>query len=228
MISFFLNHSLFFILSFLVWHFNRFATEREKRLSLENEKLQMEMDALKSQISPHFLFNALNNIYTLSLLKSDDAPKMIASLSSLLRYFIYEGSKDLVYLNSELDAITNYIEMQRFRRIPGEANIGFEVNGETTDMKVPPLLIINLIENAFKHGDIVEVPSGWVRIDIKTEGSLLTVSVANSHKKTNKTDGIGLTNLKSQLDLLFDGNYTLTINETEDLFEVNLKFNGFK
>jgi LytS/YehU family sensor histidine kinase len=223
-ISFVLNHSLFIFISYIVWFFNKYFTEKQLRLQLENEKLQTEMMLLKSQISPHFLFNALNNIYTLTLIKSDNAPKMLATLADILRYFLYEGSKKQTSLTSEIEIIHKYLEIQKFRQIEGMNNIIFNVSNENPEKQVPPLLFITLIENAFKHGDIIENKNGFVTIDLATTRNKIEFVIANSFQFKANNQGIGLNNLESQLKNLFGDNYQFKIEDSNSIYKVSLSF----
>jgi sensor histidine kinase YesM len=225
-VSFLLNHSLFIFISYIVWFFNKYLSEKQMRLQLENEKLQLEMSLLKSQISPHFLFNALNNIYSLTLIKSDDAPKMLSSLSDLLRYFIYESNKKRTFLTSEIELINKYIEIQKYRQVAGMCNILFNVSGDISGVQVPPLLFILLVENAFKHGDIIENKNGFVNINLSVNEGKIDFTVANSFQPNEKGNGIGLKNLESQLKNLFNNNYQLKIESNHSIFKVSMSFYG--
>ncbi len=224
--SFLLNNSLFIVISYFVWYFNKFEQEKQKRLQLENEKLQSEMMLLKSQISPHFLFNTLNNIYTLTLLKNDNAPKMLSVLSDILRYFIYEGNKEFVFLDSEIEVINKYIQLQKYRLIPGMNNINFKVTGNTSTIKVPPLLFITLIENAFKHGNIVEVETGFITIEFLIIDNKIIFNMSNSFEPKNITNGIGLKNIKAQLNNLYGKKHELVITSLNNIFTANLLLNA--
>lgn len=220
--SFLLNHLLFILISYFVWYFHKFELEKQKRLQLENEKLQSEMMLLKSQINPHFLFNALNNIYSLTLLKSDDAPKMLSALSDILRYFLYEGNKKDVLLESELKMISKYIQIQKFRQIPGMNNISLKVLGKTSNIKVPPLIFMTLIENAFKHGDILDDKNGHVDIKVNAIGNEINFVIINSFHPKEKNSGIGLKNIRSQLEILYGKNYEMDTTEENNNFHVTL------
>ncbi len=223
-ISFLLNHILFFIISYFVWHYNKYITEKEVRFEAEKQKLQTEMLLLKSQISPHFLFNSLNNIYSLSLIKSDDAPKMISTLSNILRYFIYEGSKEKVFLEAEISTIKEYLKLQEIRQIAGKNNIELRISESTSNIEIPPLILISLVENSFKHGNIIEDKNGFVRISINFENKKVRFEISNSYVNKNIKKGIGLSNIKSQLDLIFASNYELNINSDNNIFKVTLIF----
>ncbi|MBI1838214.1 MAG: histidine kinase [Flavobacteriia bacterium] len=220
--SFLLNHLLFILMSYFVWYFKKYEEEKRNRLQLENEKLQAEMLLLKTQISPHFLFNALNNIYSLTLLKSDDAPKMLATLSDILRYFLYEGSKRSVFLDAEIEIISKYIQIQKYRRIPGMNNIEFKIEGISSNLKVPTLIYLTLIENAFKHGDVIENEKGFVSIKFEITPIEILFTIENSFVPHSSNEGIGLTNVKSQLDILFKENYRFDISKTATNFKIIL------
>jgi len=225
-LSFLLNHTLFIVISFLAWHFNQFQQEKQRRLQLENNQLQSEILLLKSQINPHFLFNALNNIYSLTLLKSDDAPKMLATLSDILRYLIYEGGKESILLATEIEIIEKYIALQKFRKIPGKDNIRFSVVGDLTEIKTPPLLFINLVENIFKHSDIAERTDSFVEIQFTINELEIAYKSTNSFQPKAMEAGVGLKNTISQLDLLFEDSYQLVIEQENNVYQLNLIFNG--
>ncbi|MDH4472763.1 MAG: sensor histidine kinase [Fluviicola sp.] len=224
--SFLLNNSLFIVIAYFVWYFNKFEQEKQKRLQTENEKLQSELLFLKSQINPHFLFNSLNNIYTLTLLKNDNAPKMLAALSEILRYFIYEGNKETVFLDAEIEVISKYIELQKYRQIVGMNNIHSEVVGSTSGLKVPPLLFITLIENAFKHSDIIEDATGFVDIRFNITEDKIEFKISNSYHPKEKSEGIGLKNVESQLAILYGENYVFNVTEENNNFTINLCLYG--
>lgn len=223
-ISFLLNHILIFIISYFVWHYNRYINEKEKKFEAEKQKLQTEMLLLKSQISPHFLFNSLNNIYSLSLMKSDDAPKMISALSNILRYFIYEGDKDRVYIDAEISIIKEYIQLQKIRQVAGANNIIFETGKGISNIEIPPLILISFVENAFKHGNIVDNKGGFVNISINYNNDRVLFEISNSFINKRVNAGIGLKNIKAQLDLIFSSNYELKINSDNNIYRVTLEF----
>lgn len=225
-LSFLLNHSLFILISFFVWYFKQFQQEKQRRLELENKQLQSELLLLKSQINPHFLFNALNNIYSLTLLKSDDAPKMLATLSDILRYLIYDGGKKTVLLATEIEIIEKYIAIQQFRKILGKDNIHFSVIGDYSTIQVPPLIFINLVENIFKHSDIAERTDSFVEIQFTINELEISYKSTNSFQPKAMEAGIGLKNTISQMDLLFGDRYQLFIGQENNVYQLNLSFNG--
>jgi sensor histidine kinase YesM len=223
-ISFFLNHALFIFISFLVWNFENYQKAKQKAWELEKEKLNLKMLLLKSQVTPHFFFNTLNNIYALSLLKSDDAPTLIALLSDLMRYFVYDGSKEEVELKQEMIMLNKYLEIQQLRDLKGTSSLDFQ--HLDLSLKFPPLLLITLVENAFKHGDIQEEANGYVRIEMFSVDKEITFSVQNSYIKKDKKKGIGLQNFKAQVEVLFGLEYDLQIIEEANCFTTILKVNG--
>ncbi len=198
---------------------------KELSLKMEHEKLSSEMALLKSQISPHFLFNTLNNIYSLAFVKSDDAPTMIAVLADVLRYLIYESTVDRVLLSSEIEILEKYLKIQELRRIPGGANNTVTIVGDTENTKVPPLIMITLAENVFKHGSIISDEDGFVNIEVKVVNNHVSYYIENSYINNQKKPGIGLKNIQNQLDLLFGDDYTLEIKTDDQVFSVNLVFN---
>jgi sensor histidine kinase YesM len=221
-ISFLLNHLLFILMSYFVWYFNKFEYEKRKSLRLANEKLQSEILLLKSQVSPHFLFNGLNNIYALALLKSDDTPKMISTLSDILRYFLYKGNEKEIYLSEEIEIIEKYILMQKFREISGMKNISFEVKGNPQELKIPPLIYISLIENAFKHGDVSANQNGFVAISFHCSPTKLEFEIKNSYIEKEVIEGIGIKNVKDQLNLIFENRHELIISQQNCIYGLKL------
>ncbi len=200
----------------------------ELSLKVEHEKLSSEMALLKSQISPHFLFNTLNNIYSLAFVKSDDAPTMIAVLADVLRYLIYESTVDRVMLSSEIEILQKYLKIQELRRIPGANNSNLQIIGTPEQIKVPPLILITLAENVFKHGSIISEEDGYVNIEVKIDENQVTYYLENSYVKTKSAPGIGLKNIRGQLDLLFGESYKMDIKEEIDqgIFKVKLVFSS--
>lgn len=221
--SFTLNYILYILISFLYWYVMLFFQEKQNRLSLQNEKLQAELLFLKSQVSPHFLFNSLNNIYSLSVTKHDHAPIMIEKLSDILRYVIYEGNKQNVLLEREVELINNYIELQLLKKLKAEKNISIGINGVNSSQKISPLILINIVENCFKHSDIAYNEFAFLKIEIQVKDNLLYFGAANSFKESNKTQGIGLENIKQQLQHYYPEKHQLTINSTNGVFKIELQ-----
>jgi len=200
--------------------------QQEKiRKELENQKLQAELSFLKLQVNPHFLFNALNNIYSLAVMeKSKRTGDSIMKLSDLIRYMLYEkeDEENKVSLDTEIRHINSFIDLQKLRYTE-DIYIEFSIEGETTGKKIPPLLLFPLIENSCKHG-IVNNPEKAVSIQIKVTDHLFDFLIHNfkNDYQKDETGGIGLENVRKRLALLFPNRHTLDIKETSREFSVEL------
>ncbi len=223
MLSYSISFLLFSFISWLYWNYTEFQSQKEEKLILANEKLKMEMNQLKAQISPHFLFNSLNNIYSLTLSGHADAPVLVEKLSEILRYLVYEGENERVPLPNEVQLIENYIETYRIQRIKAAKNIVFKSSGVEIKHQIIPLTLITLVENGFKHGDLKTNPEGYfyINMNVTTEGQLL-FDATNSKGKTNGKPGIGLSNLTQQLELSYPEKYTLNYDDKPDCYSVKL------
>ncbi|CAI8205220.1 MAG: Sensor histidine kinase YpdA [Formosa sp. Hel1_33_131] len=207
------------------------SLKEQKRVTvLEKTQLETELLFLRSQISPHFFFNTLNNIYSLSIEKSDKTPKLILRLSELMRYLLYETKSKRQSLEKEIICIQNYLDLEQIRY--GDLlNINTQIRGNITDKKIAPMLLLSFIENAFKHG--ANKTNGDVKIDIdfKIVENFLYFTISNPlAETTNKifdtknSSGIGLKNVKKRLELGYQPNdYSLVIDSTNKLFVVKLK-----
>ncbi|MDR6785902.1 two-component system LytT family sensor kinase [Pedobacter africanus] len=187
-----------------------FGSERIQR-DLVSEKRDMELQFLKSQLNPHFLFNSLNNIYSLAYQKSDKTADAILKLSEIMRYMIYESNDSWVSLSKEITYVQSYIELQKLRFKDGAA-VEFTVNGEIDDQPVVPLILISFVENAFKHG-VANDPKDPIRINIIANQKILHFSISNKKNKHNKDQmgGVGLNNVERRLQLLYPDRYKLNI-----------------
>jgi len=201
--------------------------QQEKiRKELENQKLQAELSFLKLQVNPHFLFNALNNIYSLSVMeKSNKTGQSIMKLSELMRYVLYEkeDTENRVSLDKEIRHINSYIDLEKLRH-PGDVYINFSIEGDTNGKRIVPLLLFPLIENACKHGILTNAQKP-VDINLKVTDHQLNFSIENSINSYQKDEvgGIGLPNVHKRLDLLYGKKYTLDVSKTADRFIVNLQ-----
>ncbi|UPL47618.1 sensor histidine kinase [Hymenobacter sublimis] len=196
------------------------------RRDLENKQLTAELAFLKSQVSPHFLFNTLNNIYSLAQLKSDDTPEAIMQLSQLMRYMLYESAAARVPLARETEYLRTYIDLQRLRLDPEEVDIRFTVDGPLDGHLIEPMLLIPFVENAFKHG-ISAQNFSRIAVNLIVREDQLLFTVQNSRfPRTGGHDpnsGIGLPNVRQRLHLLYpDGRHQLHVEETDDEFMVEL------
>ncbi|WP_246862689.1 sensor histidine kinase [Pedobacter sp. KBS0701] len=202
----------FFMISSCIIKFtiDWFGSERIQR-NLESERREMELQFLKSQLNPHFLFNSLNNIYSLAYQKSDKTADAIMKLSEIMRYMIYESNTPTVALSKEVDYLTSYIELQKIRFKDG-AYIELTLNGEIDNQKIVPLMLISFVENAFKHG-VVTDPAEPVKINIIANQKILHFSVVNKKNQQNKDaqGGVGLTNVERRLQLVYPDRYKLNV-----------------
>ncbi|WP_310556014.1 histidine kinase [Flavobacterium sp.] len=180
---------------------------REKQQLLEKEKLETELNFLKAQINPHFLFNTLNNIYALAIKKSDQTPDVVIKLSKLLRFVLYETKATRIAINKEIQFLNDYIELEKIR-YNNRLKIEFNYKIDSDSATIVPLLLIPFVENAFKHGASETISKGFIKIQLKVENNELFFQVDNTFEYVSENeirDGIGLKNLKRQLELMYPG-----------------------
>ena len=197
------------------------ALKKEK--ALVEEKLQSELKFLRSQTNPHFLFNTLNNLYHLARKNNSKTPDAILKLSGLMRFMLYECSAATIPIQKEIGLIHDYIELEKLR-YNERLKIKFTVDIENDGQEIAPLLLMPFVENAFKHGASESTGNIWVHIFLKIKNGVLEFSVKNSKDSTEaeKEEGIGLKNIKRQLDLIYPG-HVLEIKNAENEFGVFLK-----
>ncbi|MDB5156617.1 MAG: signal transduction histidine kinase, LytS [Mucilaginibacter sp.] len=219
------THTSLYILLTVALKFSIDWYEQSKLMQeIRVEKLQTEVNYLRSQINPHFLFNALNNLYALTIKKSDLAPDVVLKLSELMEYMLYESDADFVPLEREINYLRNYLALERIRH-GNEADIQLTVTGEADECSLPPFLILPLVENAFKHGISQTIQNAYLHIDLAITDELI-VKVTNNKsnfQKDGETGGIGLANLKKRLILLYPDKHVLDITDGPIQFEVLLK-----
>jgi LytS/YehU family sensor histidine kinase len=214
--------------------------EKEKRTKIEieelkREKAESELKFLKTQINPHFLFNALNNIYTMTYIGDKSAHEKIATLSDMLRYVLYDCESDLIPLDKEVKYISSYIEFQQLKT-ERKQNITFLYNKENENYMISPMLLIPFIENGFKHSGIEKDRSGFVSILLSQTKEKLLFTVKNSHSgekmpvKPPKDRGIGIENVINRLELLYPGKYLLDVRADNHEYSIYLELfsNEFK
>ncbi|NLA23926.1 MAG: histidine kinase, partial [Bacteroidales bacterium] len=192
---------------------------------LEKLKLEAELDFLKMQMNPHFLFNTLNGISTLTKTNPDKAYDTIILLSDLLRYQTYECSGNLVLLSSEIKYLQQYLALQSLR-FP-KAKIDFQIEGQITGLTIFPFIFSTFVENAVKHGVEKVKDNAYIRIVIEILNKRVNFLVENTKTSDiqDKTTGVGLKNVKRRLDLLYSKDYNLKIEEKDDLYIVKLNLN---
>lgn len=195
--------------------------------SLKQEKLAAELKFLKAQIHPHFLFNTLNNLYALTLKKSSKAPEVVLKLSELLDYMLYECNVPKVTLEKEIAMLENYIALEKIR-YGDDLKIDFKIDNEVKGLLISPMLLLPLVENAFKHGVSKEIHEKLIEINLNTNKGLLEFSIENSkdsksiNSKNSYTEGIGLRNVIRRLELVYKDKHQLKIDDKGGSFKVLL------
>jgi len=204
-------------------------TKQRQYLAATSEMLlENELKYLRSQIQPHFFFNTLNNLYSLTIDKSDKAPDLILKLSDLMKYFLYETGKEFQTLKNEVSHIKDYIDIEKLR-YDEALKVNFKIDGKTKKVLIKPLMLIPLVENAFKHGARNSTKNGYIDIDLKATKNLLDFRVENSFEKQTKKikaqiGGIGLANLKKRLELNYGPDfYSLDIIKEKNKYIAHLK-----
>ena len=202
---------------------------QKELLEKEKQKSDVELRALKAQINPHFFFNTLNNIYSMSLDKDDRLPSTILQLSELMRYFLYEAKDNFIPLEKELAVVKNYIALQKLRSNE-QLIIEIKQEGETTNQKIAPLLLITFLENAFKHGAKGSSDNAFIRLLVNIQKNQLSFTIENNKGIVDETEptaykGVGLENVKRQLELLYPGKHILSIKDADNCFTVQLQIN---
>lgn len=201
-----------------------FNEERQAAMLAEKEKVNAELQVLKAQLHPHFLFNTLNNIYSFTQDVSDKASGMIMGLSHLLRYMLYECNKPLVSLDRELEMIHQYLALETARYDNG-LEISLQLPGRKTKLLVAPLMLLPFLENAFKHGASQMAEQPWINLDVTIKDYELSMKLINGKPPDTArgAPGIGIANVRKRLELLYPNAHELQINEEEEMYIVNLK-----
>jgi two-component system, LytTR family, sensor kinase len=212
----------------IVRHIYDYTKLKQAAQQLRIEKQEAELNYLKSQTNPHFLFNTLNNIYSLTRDKSDRAPESVMRLSKILRYMLYEAGGDYIAIEQELKIMNDYIELEKLR-YDESLRINFNYNVEDMKQALPPLLLIPLVENAFKHGVSETRGRPFVDIHLSVKQRLLSFIVKNSNEmsleeRSTVKENIGLSNLRRQLELLYK-DYALSVHSSDGVFTASLKIN---
>jgi LytS/YehU family sensor histidine kinase len=190
------------------------------------EDLASEMKFLKSQINPHFLFNALNNIYSFTLTGSVKASEMILKLSAMLRYILYDCSVPFVAIEKEWDYILNFIDFQKLKSNE-DLQLTLNFTNEAPSFQITPMIFIPFIENAFKHSNIENTKEGWIHISMNNKKEEIIFQVENSisSEQYNQDDvgGIGLENVRRRLELVYGENFDLIINDNMNTYSIVLR-----
>ncbi|WP_245925694.1 sensor histidine kinase [Algibacter marinivivus] len=193
-----------------------------KILETQLKLKEQELNYLKMQIHPHFLFNTLNTMYGFALKKADETPEMILKLSNLLDYLLYQVDKPFVALQDEINHINDYIELEKMR-FNDTLQIHFKTENILEDMQIAPMLLLPFVENSFKHGSLKKGVL-QVNIQLRCEGNHIVFKIENTNTNNETSEkGIGLENIKKRLDLLYKAAYQLKIDDTTELFKVHLE-----
>ncbi|MBT34092.1 MAG: hypothetical protein CMO01_30890 [Thalassobius sp.] len=196
-----------------------------KLSKIEKENIESQLNALKAQINPHFLFNSLNVLHSLALKQSTESPDAIIKLADILRYVIYESNKSTISVEDEVKLIENYLSLQKYR-IDSSAKVCFDTN-ILQNNQIAPMLFLPLVENSFKHGIKGDLAETFVKIHLQSDQKQTQFKIENNKGEHDEFDvgfkgGIGIANIKKRLGLIYPHQHSLQINETENLFKVSL------
>lgn len=197
---------------------------KTKEEALKREKLEQEMQFLKTQISPHFFFNTLNNIYSLIQKKDDKAGELVTQLSDLMRYVIYDSSKPKISLEKEVEFLEQYVKLEEVRMSDASHRIDFYTSGKFSNHEIAPLILINFIDNCFKHNDLNTNDKGFIHISISLDNNQLIFTSENTFSRIpNKTSkGVGLKNAERQLQINYAEKYSLEFSDEDSTFKTKL------
>ncbi|MGQ3014424.1 MAG: sensor histidine kinase [Flavobacteriales bacterium] len=217
--------NVLFVFGFTMAKFaNDFFNSEERLRKIESKQIESELNFLRSQINPHFLFNTLNTIYALSLKKSDETPEVVLKLSDLLRYMLYECKSEKIELEKEINVLRSYIELEKIRLKNTDA-VSVEIEGDPQNRFIAPLLWIPFVENAFKHGLNTRANDGYVKIRIHIRSREIVFYCENNFSPVpadSKTGGIGVDNTRKRLALIYPGKHKLELLSKDQIFTVNL------
>ncbi len=213
-----------FIVSLVFSLIRKIQTQDLTEKQLSKEKINTEIQLLKAQINPHFIFNSMNNIYSLAYSKSEETPTAVLKLSDMMRYVYYDCNKDEVALGAELEYLSNYIAFQQMKS-PNEQNIVFDHSGADETIRLAPMLFIPFVENSFKYSKIEDSKDAWVKISISTDNDMLTFRIANSYPQNDDShgSGMGIKNVKSRLELTYPNKHEFRVENKDSLFKVEMK-----
>lgn len=215
---------LVWLLSTMIQMFQRWQLAEKRSEESQLEKVNAELSYLKLQINPHFLFNTLNNIYSLASVQSVQTPAAVMKLSEIMRYVIYDAQADYVPVDKEIEYIRNYIELQKMRS-NDKLVLQFETSGDLSSHKIAPLLLLSFIENAFKYG-ISNHEKSHISINIGVHNATLQMVVSNTifnRPDNGHINSIGIPNSRRRLELLYPAKHILSVSKHDNIFNVDLK-----
>ena len=207
----------------IVKFFKLCAIKQRDWIRAQQERITAELQLLKAQVHPLFLFNTLNNIYSCSMNNSPKTPELILKLSSLLSYMLYDCKAEEVRLEKEIEIIKNYIDLEK-DRYGNKIEISWSVEGDIKDKFISPLLTLPFLENAFKHSVSEQIEKPWLSVDISVKSDILRCKIVNSKNEFARytENGIGITNVKKRLEFICPGGYELKLNDEGNFFVVSL------
>ena len=216
-------------IAFAIKVVKKWFDQQQEKHDMEKRNLETELNLLKAQLHPHFLFNTMNNLYALSIEESTKTSESIARISDLLRSVLYECNEAEISLEKEIKLIENYIDLEKMR-YGDRLHLQFNVTGPVEEMKIAPMLLFTFIENCFKHGSRNDAQTPYININLNASGKEMVFTAENSkpvHAKENdpnlSSGGIGLTNVKKRLEIIYGDNYHLNITDEERTFKVQLE-----
>jgi len=203
--------------------FKHWVKKQQEWLQVHKEKVTAELQLLKAQVHPHFLFNTLNNVYSFSLTDSPKTPELILKLSSLLSYMLYDCKAEQVLLEKELEVMKDYVDLER-ERYGNKIEISWNVEGNIKDRCIVPLILLPFLENAFKHGTSEQLEKPWLSFNLQVKQSTLRCKIANSKNEfvPGSKHGIGIENVKKRLAFLYPENHELKIGDEGEFFIISL------
>jgi sensor histidine kinase YesM len=204
-----------------------YYVKEQRNLQLQKENAEAQLQLLKAQVHPHFLFNTLNNIYSHTQGKAPVASQLVMGLSEMLRFMLYEGNQSLVPLSKELKMVQDYISLEKIR-YDDRLDVHIDVPADTDNLHITPLLLLPLVENCFKHGTSNMLEQPWLSLHIRIEDGAMHMKLINGKpaetgKQHDGHEGIGIKNVRARLELLYPGRHTLTITDDSEVFVVNLQ-----
>jgi sensor histidine kinase YesM len=218
--------NMFFVvcIAIAIKFYKRWSEIDYREQKIQKEKVEVELQMLKTQINPHFLFNTLNSIYVLAMKNSEQTANTVMKLSDILDYILYKIDAPRIAISTEIQIIENYIELEKIR-FTNRVNLSLSTDFKSKDIQIPPMLIIPFIENAFKHGVAKSLGKSWIKISIQETGQMMNIAVSNSkgqNQTKRESGGIGLENIKKRLEILFHDSYILDISEKINRYDVFL------
>jgi len=208
-------------------------SDANRRLSLlQKENAEAELKVLKGQINPHFLFNSLNGIYSLSLSKSEQTADTVLKLSEILRYVIYDTNSDLISMSKEIKFLRDYIDLQKIRS-DSRADLIFNVNGETDNFSIAPMLLLPLVENSFKHGVKGSPDRSYIKIDLMVKDREFSFEIENNKGivdeiENNEYKGVGIENVRKRLAMIYPEDHEFTVTDSPLFFRVVMKIKNLR